>query len=259
MSRLLSSFLLLSLALVLLTPGSANGEAEASRFDCSALYDSGDYDASVACFERLEATGAHNGHLLYNLGNAWYRAGDPARALLSYRRASLYLPRDGDLKANLQSARDQIQDRLDPPDLRSPLMSTLLGPYDALSQRELLLTGATGWLLLMLVLALRLRKRFAYARLAGVLMGAVALFGLLGGIARSYQTSEQPIAVVLAEEATVRSGRDVRSTDLVRLHAGAELRVLEKRGEWAQVALSNGTRGWLNVDSLGLVQPVQMP
>jgi len=138
-------------------------------------------------------------------------------------------------------------------------MSTLLGPYDALSQRELLLTGATGWLLLMLVFALRLRNRFAYARLAGVLMGAVALFGLLGGIARSYQTSEQPIAVVLAEEATVRSGRDVRSTDLVRLHAGAELRILEQRGEWTQVALSNGTRGWLNVDSLGLVQPVQMP
>jgi tetratricopeptide (TPR) repeat protein len=231
-------------------------DAATERFDCGALYDAGDYPAAVGCFESLALGGNHNGHLLYNLGNAHYRAGAPARALLAYRRASLYLPRDGDLKANLASARGQIQDNLDPPDVRSALMSTLLAPYDGLSQRELLLTGAGGWLLLMLLLGIRTRRPFTYAPLAFALLGGIALFGLLGGTARSYQTQQHPIAVLLAEEATVRSGRDVRSTDLVRLHAGAELLVLEHGQDWMQVGLSNGTRGWLPSDSLGLVRPL---
>jgi tetratricopeptide (TPR) repeat protein len=231
-------------------------DAASERFDCGALYDAGDYPAAVDCFESLALGGNHNGHLLYNLGNAHYRAGAPARALLAYRRASLYLPRDGDLKANLASTRGQVQDDLDPPDVRSPLMSTLLAPYDGLSQRELLLTGAVGWLLLILVLGIRTRRPFSYATLAFTLLGGIALFGLLGGAARSYQTQQHPIAVLLAEEATVRSGRDLRSTDLVRLHAGAELRVLEHGQDWMQVGLSNGTRGWLPSDALGLVRPL---
>jgi tetratricopeptide (TPR) repeat protein len=251
--RLLSS---LCTVLLLTLIAASPAQAQATSGDCSSLYDGGDYQGAVTCFEGLEKGGAHNGHLLYNLGNAWYRTGDPARALLAYRRASLYLPRDGDLQANLKSARDQIQDDLDPPDIRSPLAGTLLAPYDALSQRELLLLGAVSWLLLLLVVAIRLRKTFSYGRLATGVLGGIALFGLLGGMSRSYQTSEQPVAVVLAEEATVRSGRDVRSTDLVRLHAGAELKVLVIEPDWMQVALANGTRGWLSADTLGLVQPV---
>ena len=156
--RLLSS---LCTVLVLTLIAASPAQAEATSADCSSLYDDGDYQGAVTCFEGLEKGGAHNGHLLYNLGNAWYRTGDPARALLAYRRASLYLPRDGDLQANLKSARDQIQDDLDPPDIRSPLAGTLLAPYDALSQRELLLLGAVSWVLLLLVVAIRLRKTFS--------------------------------------------------------------------------------------------------
>jgi len=236
------------------TSDSPNSSAE--PWDCSGLYNSGDYAASVGCFESLVAGGVHNGHLLYNLGNAHYRSGDPARALLAYRQASLYLPRDGDLKANLSSARGQVQDKLDPPDIRSPLMSTLLAPYDALSQRELLLTGAVSWVLLMVLGIVRTRRGFGYARLAAGVLGVIALFGLIGGTARSYQNEQHPIAVLLAEEATVRSGRDVRSTDLVRLHSGAEIAVLEIGTDWMQVRLSNGTRGWLPTDALGLVRPL---
>ena len=226
------------------------------QIDCPGLYEAGDYRAAAACFEALEQSGTHNGHLLYNLGNAWYRAGDPARALLAYRRASLYLPRDGDLAANLESVRGQTKDDLDPPDTRSTLASTLLGPYDALSQRELLLVGGIAWALFMLLLAWRTRRELPYGLGLVLLTGSVAVFGLVGGGARSYQTSHSPIAVVLSPEVTVRSGRDVRSTDLVRLHAGAEVRALEEHDDWTQVLLSNGTRGWLPRESLGLVQPL---
>lgn len=254
---LLVAALPLELAAAPPTPAATNTPAPSSEhWDCSGLYNSGEYAASVGCFDSLAAGGVHNGHLLYNLGNAHYRAGDPARALLAYRRASLYLPRDGDLKANLTSARGQIQDDLDPPDIRSPLMSTLLAPYDALSQRELLLTGTISWVLLMLLGTVRTRRPFAYARLGAGLLGTVALFGLIGGATRSYQTEQHPVAVLLAEEATVRSGRDIRSTDLVRLHSGAELAVLETGADWMQVRLSNGTRGWLPTEAIGLVRPL---
>lgn len=247
---------LTALSLLLPTAVGSESHARGSRFDCSALYDSGDYPAAVECFESLETTGIHNGHLLYNLGNAWYRSGDPARALLAYRRAALYLPRDGDLKANLGSARDQTQDDLAAPDIREPLLETLLAPYDALSKRELLLLGLASWVLLFVLLGIRNYRTVPFGRLSAVALASLALFGLLGAGVRSYQTEHHPIAIVVVDEATVRSGRDLHSTDLVRLHAGAELKVLQRGERWMQVALSTGTRGWLPAEALGLVQPL---
>ena len=46
-----------------------------------------------------------NGHVFFNLGNTCIRLGELGRAILNYKKASVLLPRDGDLKANLQYAR----------------------------------------------------------------------------------------------------------------------------------------------------------
>lgn len=238
------------LALLLLAPP----PAAAQSFDCPTLYDEGNYAAAADCFEQLAAQGNRNGHLFYNLGNARYREGALGEAILGWRRAALYLPRDGDLKANLKRGRALAKDDLPPPGKRAALARTVLGPYDALSASELLLLGATAWALLLLLGAIRLTRPLpGWGAGAGVL-GLLVLLGLGGWSVRSYKISQHPDAVILAEEVTLRSGRDVLSTDLARLHEGAEVRVVEVSDGWVQVALSTGPRGWLSAGAVGLVQ-----
>jgi tetratricopeptide (TPR) repeat protein len=239
---------------VLPCPAFADSGGEASSYNCPELYDSGRYEGAAGCFASLEAGGNHNGHLLYNLGNALQQSGKTGESILAYRRALLYLPRDGDLRANLRTARTRVRDDLPPADERAPLARTLLAPYDSLSAAELLLLGTIAWALLFALLTLRIWREETLIALPIVLLTIVAVAGLGGHLARSYQVSEQPLAVVLAEEVTLRSGRDLRSVELARLHEGAELSVIDEAEEWTQVLLSSGQRGWLPRGSLGLAR-----
>ena len=46
---------------------------------------------------------------LYNLGNAYARAGKPGMAVLNYERASLLAPNDPDIEANLRTVREPLR------------------------------------------------------------------------------------------------------------------------------------------------------
>lgn len=228
--------------------------ARPASFDCGGLFDAGDYTRAATCFEALEADGQVNGHVLYNQGNSWFRAGETGEAILAWRRARLFLPRDGDIVANIEAAKEWTKDDLQPPGQRQGLARTLLAPFDALSASELLLAGSIAWALLLLVLSIRLRRPFAGWLALAATLAVLAMAGLLGSAARSYRVSQHPAAVVLVEQVTLRSGRDVMSTDLARLHEGAEASVVEESDDWVQVTLSTGLRGWLPAGSVGLVR-----
>jgi hypothetical protein len=228
--------------------------ARPASFDCPGLFEAGLYLDAVSCFESLEDQGNVNGHLLYDLGNARYRAGQMGEAIVAWRRARLFLPRDGDVKANLDAARDQTKDDLEPPGQRAGLARPLLAPFDALAATELLLVGSVAWALLFLVLSIRLRRPFAGWLALACTLAVLTIAGLGGSMARSYSVSRHPVAVVTLDEVTLRSGRDVLSTDLARLHEGAEATVVEQRDDWVQVTLSTGLRGWLPAGAVGLVR-----
>lgn len=244
----MSARLALLLGLLALLPASAS-----ANFDCVASYEAGRYREAAACFDALERTGHHNGHLLYNEGNAWYRAGDVGRAVLAYRRAQLHLPRHGDVRANLQSARELAKDDLAPPE-RGPLARAVLAPYDALSLRELLLLGTVAWLAFFLLATVQVAGRAAIPPPLLAALAVAVVLGLGGAASRALALSGSPDAVVLVSEVTLRSGRDVQSVDLARLHAGAEVELVERDESWAQIRLSSGQRGWLPRSAVGLVQ-----
>ena len=76
-------------------------------FHANALYGEERWAEAAAEYERVLAAGWESGNLYFNLGNAWFRAGDVGRAVLDYERARRLLPRDPDVQANLSYAREQ--------------------------------------------------------------------------------------------------------------------------------------------------------
>jgi hypothetical protein len=160
------------------------------------------------------------------------------------------------LRANLATVRADAVDDLSPPHARGPLGTAVLAPYDALSARELLLLGTIAWALFFTLLAVRTRRPFPFA-IGGVLpiLGLVAVLGLTGYLARTRQVNAHPVAVVTVPEVTLRSGRDVRSVDLAKLHTGAEIAVVRQDAPWIQVAVGEDVRGWVPDTSVALVRP----
>ena len=74
-----------------------------------------DYRESAALLESLLADGFHNGAVYYNLGNAYFRAGEYGRAIAAYRKAKPFRPRDPYLEANLRQALSVAPGRLPEP------------------------------------------------------------------------------------------------------------------------------------------------
>ena len=74
-----------------------------------------DYRESAALLESLLADGFRNGAVYYNLGNAYFRAGEFGRSIAAYRKAKPYRPRDPYLEANLRQALSVAPGRLPEP------------------------------------------------------------------------------------------------------------------------------------------------
>jgi|GEM_PF-265526 len=240
----------IAVQVLLLAPAVASPASQA----CVAAYNEGAYSQAATCFEALEGEGHRTGDLLYDQGNAWYRAGELGRAILAWRRAQLLIPRDGDLIANLDSARERTKDEIPLPGGRGFIWGALLLPIDRMSSTELLLLGALGWALLFCLAAVRVRRPFTGAAPAMALGAGMAVLGLGGWLFQSWEHASRPVGVVLHDEVTLRSGRDLQSRDLLVLHEGAELHVVERGTPWIQVAVPEGPRGWLPSQAVGVAE-----
>ncbi|MCB9759607.1 MAG: tetratricopeptide repeat protein [Alphaproteobacteria bacterium] len=213
-----------------------------------AAYLEGDYSASVDHGLAALEAGAVNGDVYYNLGNALYREGRLAEAVLAWRRAALLMPRDGDTVANLERARRETRDRIE-----WPAQGSALFWRDSLSLRE------QGWgaaILLALVGALGLirRKRPLPIEIPALLLGVPGVLLAASTAVAWQELSTYPGAVVLVEQAQVRSAGG-GGVVIFELHEGAEVRLWERVADQVQVALPDGRRGWMRADALGVVDP----
>ncbi|MEM7052173.1 MAG: tetratricopeptide repeat protein [Acidobacteriota bacterium] len=206
-------------------------------------YEDGDYGRAVRLYEGLIERGVDNGRLHYNLGNAYLRAGELGRAIASYRRAQSALPRDQDTAANLAFARRSARDALSPPG-PSAVQRTLFFWHYRLSRQELFAATLGLNLLFWGLLGWRLYR--PNSEILRWLTGLV-LIPLLA-VAASWATrtiSPQRVAVIVPQEINVQSGTSRDSVVLFKLHAGAELAVLDERPDWLRIALPDGEQGWL--------------
>jgi tetratricopeptide (TPR) repeat protein len=67
----------------------------------------GNYQAAAHNYEQILAQQGFSAPVLFNLGNAWLRAGNPARAILNYERALVLSPRNAAIEANLAAAQQR--------------------------------------------------------------------------------------------------------------------------------------------------------
>ena len=69
----------------------------------------GKFADAAADYENILQTGGQSPALLFNDGNAEFKAGHLGKAIAAYRQAELLAPRDAELRANLAFVRKQVQ------------------------------------------------------------------------------------------------------------------------------------------------------
>jgi tetratricopeptide (TPR) repeat protein len=231
--------LLAALAVWIFT-GRATATDPTAEFNAAnKFYAEGKFAEAAGTYKKILQSGAVSPALYFNYGNAEFKSGNLGRAIAAYRQAAQLTPRDAEVRANLDFARNQVQG----PSLRESRWEIWLG---LLTLNEWTgLAVVSFWLTFALLVARQIRPSLKTA-LGGFARGAVvvailscACLGVNAAIHFSKQT-----AVVVAQVATARSGPFDEAQSAFTSHDGAELAVLDHRDNWLQVTDSSGRIGW---------------
>jgi tetratricopeptide (TPR) repeat protein len=220
------------------------------------LFTAGNYDKALEKWLDLYNTGYRSAGLDYNIGNAYFKLNNTAGAILFFERAHLLSPADEDINYNLQIAKTLVVDRFDEiPELffvRWYNISALMLRTNTWAVLSLL-----TFILFLLGLSLYLYSAKYRLKVTGFWI-AVALL-LVSGISfslaiRSRQlVSNSHKAIIFSPQVSGKSSPDNSGNDLFVLHEGTKVSTAEKVGEWYEIRLSDGNKGWVPAISLEII------
>ena len=213
-----------------------------------ALYQEQRYDEAAVVYESMRALGIEDGTLYYNLGNAYFKAGRIGLSVLSYERAWVLAPGDEDVRTNLLYANELVADAVDEAPL--PLaVRWAVDVYRSLQPNFLALVLSVAFVLGGMALTFVLYDAVQEWRSAAMVMLILcATLALASGGALAFKANaaaNRVDAIVLTENAYIRSGPGDANPRLVEIHEGLKVRVISEREGWFQVRLANGLTGWL--------------
>ena len=192
----------------------------------------------------------------YNLGNAYFKLGQIPESILHYERALKFDPDNSDVLYNLSLTNDLIADRIE-----SLPQSRFSREWESFRYE----TGPDGWAWISIVwsvLSAALLFLFFLGRgkgwrrlgfFAGVIAAALAIASFsLARSAENYRYSEHA-AIVFSQKVDVKSEPRGGSINVFTLHSGTKVHILSKEGEWYQVQIASGNRGWMHQNELRII------
>lgn len=185
-----------------------------------------------------------NGHLRYNLGNAYALLGEHGRASLEYRRAARLLGADRDLRANAAQLPSAGAVR---PSVGARLESAALMWRGVVPVRAVFWAGALAWAGCWLALWLTATRRGGRWAPAACAACAAAGAALMGSLAFERVRDASAPEVVAIERVVGRKGPDERAYEpsfAEPLAPGLSARVVEDRGSWVRLRLRDGRDTW---------------
>ena len=230
--------------------------AEAMWERANTLYINGDYAGAAEAYEAVAAEGYVSGKLFYNLGNAYFKADELGRAILNYNKALKLSPYDGDVAYNLAVANGYVKDKIEtvPEFFVSRWVKASRASLDsntwALLSLVLLVAALAGVLVFLLAERRGWRKAgFFWGIVCFLLTVCTAVFAAV----EKRELLDASRAVVLVQAVAVKSAPEKGGSDLFILHEGTQAEVLSSYGEWREVMIADGNKGWVPADAVALI------
>ena len=208
-------------------------------------YEQEDYSKAIELYEQA-ASNTNNGHLYYNLGNAYFKSGQIGKALLNYNRARFFSPRDRDINANIQFLRNyRIDKNLV---IEGPIIKIISSIFHLVSFREAMFLATILFFITIILIILSIifyQRIFSYIAIA---TGIIFLYLFITWQVWQGEKSSAR-AVVIEQEVTLRSGPGQEYKDILIGHDGLEVRIIESRGEYSLVQFPGGG-GWVESNTI---------
>ena len=200
---------------------------------------------------------SNNVEAVYNLGNAYFKTGQTARAILNYERALRLDPSDADIRYNLEFARAQTQDRIDEvPEFILKTWTRKMGYWmssDAWAVLSLVLLAVALGLVLLFMLGptAGMRRTGFFAGIAALLL-ALASWGFARSQKADAERHDEAIVMRPVSSVTSSPSSDAAKS-LFILHEGTKVKVLDEVSGYKDIELSDGRRGWIAAGDIEII------
>ena len=222
-----------------------------SDFDiANAAYADGRYEEAAAGYEALLEEGP-NATLYSNLGNARFKQGELAQAILNYERALRLEPNHKDAQYNLAFAQSKITDNIVEQDFFLSAWARTI--RNNLRERTWLVLSISLFILALAGMLLFLLGREPWLRKSSFHIAWIALlFSLITGL-NAYSLHQRDTlrneAIITQGVVNAKSSPDRSGTDLFTVHEGTKVLIRETIGDWSNVSVGQNV-GWIRSSCL---------
>ena len=217
------------------------------------LYTSGKYAEAAKTYEAIASKGFDSFELYYNLGNALYKTNNITFAILNYERALKLSPTSEDARFNLEMAKRQVVDNID----LLPEPGFLRWWHELINSRP-----ADGWathtlvsfflfllLFALFLFATTIRNKQLTFWLAVVALAYSLLTFSFGSSQRS-KLMHHNSGVITERSVRMKGSPSETGTELFILHEGLSVQITDKLGDWIEIRLADGNKGWVKESAL---------
>ena len=214
------------------------------------------YHEAIELYEQIAGMDAESDVLYYNLGNAYFKTGQYAAAILNYERALRLSPNNENIRHNLRIARGRLGDRSEP----LPRLF-FIEWHNSFIQIQ----SVDGWAVTSIILSFflcfgialfflsrnnRQKKIIFSISLAMVIALITSLYAANRQYEKNYVMKE---AIVMSPRVTAKSAPSDGAVDVFVIHEGRKLEITGELNGWYEVRLPDGSIGWIKKTAASVI------
>ena len=225
-------------------------------FRAEQYYLQNEFSKAIAEYQTLVDSGLTSAELFYNMGNACFKNHDIKSAILYYERAKRLDPNDEAIDFNLSLSRSLIFDKVE------ALPELFLITWGKAIRDWMTVRAWSWWSIGSFVAMLALGLLFLFIRNMGVRRFAfglsvfcfvLSLTAFTFGYLQKANIERIDEAIVFAPSVTLKSSPDDSGNNLFILHEGIKVRIEDRIGEWCEVRIADGNKGWMRISELRII------
>jgi len=217
------------------------------------LYISGKYQEALEIWLFIYNSGFRSANLNYNIGNAFFKLNDIPHAILFYERALLLKPADEDISYNLQVARTFVVDKfVEVPEFFIVTWFNFIALI--ISSNTWAIISIISFVLFLSLLSVCLFS--SVYRIKVITFWCAVVMFLISGSSLAFSLRNKRLvtdsgkAIIMSPQVNGKSSPDASGTDLFLIHEGTKVTVTDNVGNWYEIRLPDGNKGWVTSNSL---------
>jgi tetratricopeptide (TPR) repeat protein len=216
------------------------------------LYTAQRYQDALTLYLKLDSLGYESGELYFNIGNSAYKLNQVGISVLYYEKAKRLLGNDDDVQHNLDLANLRTKDRLPevPEFFLESVLKSIIG-FFGVGAMILFFVFLYAFITLAVLRMKYLidRDRLSWKILQTTSLVLTIFFAILVSL-NAYRSRAEEAAVVMSAVVNIKSEPKSSGATQSIVHEGLKVLLIRSQGNWLEVQLPDGNKGWVEEKDL---------